>query len=202
METKKIGAVAGASIAAFAIGATLAGGIAIATADDNGAATNNTATGQEFGPRGMGHGMHGTPASAEETQKATDAILADYPGATVHMVMKEEDGTFEAHFMTSDGKRKEAYLDADFKITDVRNDQGPRGGHGPLGKDVTGKAFKKASKSATAEVNGTVMGVHKSGKKYLVTVHKKNGNGVLVKENQNFKVLSTKKLSSTMGWHR
>ncbi len=46
---KKIGAVAGASIAAFAVGATLAGGLTIATADSNSDSTPTTPA-QGYGP--------------------------------------------------------------------------------------------------------------------------------------------------------
>lgn len=271
---KKIGTVAGASVAAFAVGATLAGGVAIATAKDttkNQPAHSQQGFGFGPGPGGMHGGpggpggMHGTPASAEETQKVTDAILAQFPGATVHFVTKEADGTFEAHFMTSDAVRKEARLDANYAITSTEDDKGPGPGGmhgtpasteetqkvtdavlaevpgatvhfvvklddgtfrahfmtadgirkeahvdanftvteihkmrapkgGPRGKDVQGKAYRKAKSAALNRVDGTVMGVHKDGRKYFAMVRKTNGNGVIVTMNSNFKVTATKKL--------
>lgn len=324
---KKIGTVAGASVAAFALGATIAGGLSIANADDAAntnsmriggmhrghgpgpgelvtgedaqkaidaatAAVPGTAdhvhkapdgtyrvmvqtsdgkrvvvsldadfnvTGQEEPPMRPGHG---TPASEEETQKVTDAVLAQEPGATVHFVAKEDDGTFEAHFVTADGVRKEAHLDANFAITSVEDDHGPRGHGTPAsdeqtqqvtdavaerlpgatvlnvmvredggfaamvskangakrlvlldsdykiesikkapkhrgdrrGQDVTGPKYRKAAKAAKAEVKGTVMGVHKVGKKYFAMVRKANGNMVLVKMDKDFDVLKKKKV--------
>ena len=144
-----------------------------------------------------GHGPHGMPASAEETQKVSDAIKADQPGATVQFVAKLPDGTFEAHFTTADGVRKEARLDAEYNITSIRKDRGPKG-RGHRGQDVTGKAYRKAKAAALSEVKGTVMGVHQQGKKYFAMVRKPNNSGVIVRMNSDFDVTGTKKIKMFM----
>ena len=269
---KKIGAVAGASIAAFAVGATLAGGLTIATADSNSDSTPTTPAqgygpGQMGGPMGHrgpgeivtgedaqkaidaalavvpgtadhvhkdasgnylvmvttsdnthtlvvldanfavveqkdmpaggpGHGP-GTPATDEQTQKATDAVLAEYPAATVlHVFVRDGEG-YAVLMRTDNGKKKVVLLDEKYTIQSVENPRkrGPHGkrGHGPLGHDVTGPNFKKAEAAALDEFpGGTVMDVHKKGKKFYAMVKKADDSMVVVVMNADFKVTGKK----------
>jgi len=274
---KKIGTVAGASIAAFAVGATVAGGIAIATADTpSSPATQNTSN-QDYGymggpmhgrgpmgergpgelvtgedaqtaidaataavpgtadhvhkdadgnylvmvtktdgtrvvvvldadfavveqrdmpAGGPGHGP-GAPATDEQSQKVTDAVKAQFPQATVLQVFVRDDDGFAALMRTDTGKKKVVLLDENYAITSVetprkRGHHGERG-HGPMGRDVTGAAFKKAEAAALDEVaGGTVMDVHKKGKKYYAFVKKDDGSMVIVVMNAQFTVTNTK----------
>ena len=85
---KKIGAVAGASIAAFAVGATLAGGLTIATADSNsGFHPDHPAPGLRTRPDGWPHEppRPGEIVTGEDAQKAIDAALAVVPGTADHV---------------------------------------------------------------------------------------------------------------------
>jgi uncharacterized membrane protein YkoI len=277
---KKIGAVAGASIAAFAVGATLAGGLTIATADTDSTDTNSTTPatqgygmGRMGGPMGQrgpgeivtgedaqkaidaalaavpgtadhvhkdasgnylvmvttsdnkrivvvldanfavveqkempaggpGHGP-GTPATDEQTQKATDAVLAEYPKATVlHVFVRDGEG-YAVMMRTDNGKKQVALLDEDYKITSVENPRkrGPHGkrGHGPLGRDVIGPNFKKAEAAALEEIpGGTVMDVHKKGKKYYAMVKKSDDSMVIVVLNADFEVTGKKAMDFPM----
>jgi uncharacterized membrane protein YkoI len=265
---KKIGTVAGASIAAFAVGATVAGGIAIASAEDSNpsgtpsqqgygdpmgmghrgpgeqvtgeaaqkaidaalAAVPGTAdhahktpdggyvvmvstadgkrivvkldaqyavTGQqEMTGRGPGHGP-GTPASAEETTKATDAVLAELPGATVLQVFKRDDGGFAVLARTDAGKKKVVLLDENYAVQSVqtppRHRHGKRGPHGRMGHDITGPAFKKAEAAALAKYpGGTVLDVHKKGNKYYAFLKKQDDSVVIVVLDKDFTVIRTK----------
>lgn len=271
---KKIGTVAGASIAAFAVGATVAGGIAIASADDNGSAAtggaqqqygmgmgmgmnrdrgpgelvtgedaqaamdaalkevpgtadhvhktsagtylvmvttsdnkrivvtlnaNFAVTGQlEVTGRGPGHGP-GTPATADEKAKATDAALAKVTGATVLEVFKRDEGGFAVMLRTDAGAKKVVLLDATYEVTSVETPpRRGRGHHPQIGRDVTGASFKKAEAAALAEVDGTVMDVHKVANKYWAMVRKDNGTMVVVKMNSDFTVTGTKKFTMRM----
>ena len=273
---KKIGAVAGASIAAFAVGATLAGGLTIATADSNSDSTPSTPA-QGYGPGQMGGQMRGpmghrgpgeivtgedaqkaidaalavvpgtadhvhkdasgnylvmvttsdnthtlvvldanfavveqkdmpaggpghgpgTPATDEQTQKATDAVLAEYPAATVlHVFVRDGEG-YAVLMRTDNGKKKVVLLDENYTIQSVENPRkrGPHGkrGHGPLGHDVTGPNFKKAEAAALEEFpGGTVMDVHKKGKKFYAMVKKADDSMVVVVMNADFKVTGKK----------
>ena len=266
---KKIGTVAGASIAAFAVGATLAGGLTIATADSD--STSGTPAAQGYGPGPMGHRggpgeivtgedaqkaidaalaavpgtadhVHkdadgnylvmvttsentrvvvvldstfavidqrempagrpggpghgpGTPATEEQTQKATDAVPAEYPKATVlHVFVRDGEG-YAVMMRTDTGKKKVALLDEDYTITSVEKPR-ERGRHGKrdhFGKDVTGPNFKKAEAAALEKFpNGTVMDVHRKGKKFYAMVEKENGTMVIVVMNSDFEVTNTR----------
>lgn len=267
---KKIGTVAGASIAAFAVGATVAGGIAIASAEDNNTSTGSTTTTMmgRGGPMGMGgHGEivtgadaekaiaaalaaqpgtadhahktpdggyvvmvttadgkrivvsldaqfvvtgqqemtgrgpgHGTPATAEETQEATTAALAEVPGATVLQVFKRDDAGFAVLVRTDAGKKKVVLLDSSYKVESVQNaPKRGHGRHGHMGKDVTGAAFKKAEAAVLAKYDGaTVLDVHKVGKKYVAATKKQDGTVILVKLNADFEITGT----AAMGFGR
>lgn len=284
---KKIGTVAAASIAAFAVGATVAGGITIATANNDNtsnstATTANTSDTDGYGPMGN-RGMHergpgelvtgeeaqkaidaalaavpgtadharktadgnylvmvttsdgkhivvtldstfvvtgqqemtgepgehgpGTPATDEETQKATDAAHSRLPGATVLNVFKRPDGGFAVLARTDNGRKRVVLLDENYAVESVQNprkhhrrdgDRGPGGRHGQrgpgkMGHDVVGTAFKKAEAAALEKVpGGTVLDVHKKGKKYLAFVRKDDGTVVVVTMNRDFQVTGTR----------
>lgn len=266
---KKIGTVAGASIAAFAVGATLAGGLTIATADTD--STAETPAAQGYGPGPMGHRggpgeivtgenaqkaidaalaavpgtadhVHkdaegnylvmvttsdnkrvvvvldsafavidqrempaggrggpghgpGTPATDEQTQQATDAVLAKYPNATVlHVFVREGEG-YAVMMRNDTGTKKVVLLDENYAITSVEKPR-ERGRHGKrdhFGRDVTGPNFTKAEAAALEKFpKGTVMDVHRKGKKFYAMVKKENGAMVIVVMNSDFTVTNTK----------
>lgn len=281
---KKIGTIAAASVAAFAVGATVAGGIAAASASNDNTANTPAATqGQgpgEMGERGMhgrgpgetvtgeeaqkaidaalaavagtadhahktaegnylvrvttsdgkqivvtldssfavtgqqemtgGPGDHrrgdhgpGAPATAEETQQATDATVARLPGATVLQVFKRPDGGYAVLARTDDGRKRLVLLDENYAVESVQNPRkhhrkhGHRGERGPgmMGHDFVGQAFKKAEAAALDKVpGGTVMDVHKRGKKYLAFVRKGDGTLVVVSMNRDFQVTGTRSM--------
>jgi len=145
---------------------------------------------------GPGHGP-GTPATDEQTQKVTDAVKVRFPQATVLQVFVRDDDGFAALIRTDAGKKKVVLLDESYAITSVetprkRGHHGARG-QGPMGKDVTGAAFKKAEAAALDKVpGGTVMDVHKKGKQYYAFVKKDDGSMVIVVMNAQFTVTNTK----------
>jgi uncharacterized membrane protein YkoI len=279
---KKIGTVAGASIAAFAVGATLAGGLTIATADTNSTPSSDTPATQGYGPGPMGHRgpgeivtgddaqkaidaalaavpgtadhVHkdaggnylvmvttsdskrvvvvldanfavidqrempaggpggpghgpGTPATEEQTTQATDAVLAKYPAATVlHVFVRDGEG-YAVLMRTDKGRKKVVLLDEEYAIQSVESPRkrGPHGkrGHGPLGRDVVGPTFTKAEAAALDEVpGGTVMDVHKKGKKFYAMVKKEDGSIVIVVMNSDFEVTNTKAMDFPMRHQR
>jgi hypothetical protein len=260
---KKIGTVAGASIAAFALGATLAGGMVVASADSDAATdaaaphrgpgevvtgadaqkaidaalaavpgtadhAHKTPSGeylvmvstsddkrivvrldaafavidqQEVTGRGPGHRGPGTPATGEDRTRAGDAALVVVPGATVLEVFTRDEGGYAVLVRTDAGRKKVVLLDGSFAVTSVETPPAHRGRHhGPMGKDVTGAAFRKAEAAATARVNGTVMDVHKRGAKYHAMVRRDDGRMVVVTMNRDFEVTGTR--SFTMHMHR
>jgi uncharacterized membrane protein YkoI len=152
---------------------------------------------QEMPAGGRGHGP-GTPATAEETKQATDAALTKFPDATVLQVFKRDDNGFAVLLRTDAGKKKVVLLDENYAFQSIENPRkhrGPHGkrGHAMMGHDVTGPAFKKAEAAALAEVpGGTVMDVHKQGKKYYGWVKKADASVVVVVLDADFTVLDTK----------
>jgi len=149
---------------------------------------------REMPARGRMHGP-GESASAEQTQKATDAVLARYPSATVLQVFVRDDDGFAVLMRTGNGHRKVVLLDGQYAISSVESPRRHHGkpGHHRMGREVTGAAFRKAEAAALQEVpEGTVMGVHKKGKKYHALVKKDDDSVVIVIMNSNFRVTSTK----------
>jgi len=145
---------------------------------------------------GPGHGP-GTPATDEQVQKVTDAVTTRFPQATVLQVFVRDDDGFAALIRTDAGKKKVVLLDANYAITSVQTPhrRGPHGErrHGPMGTDVTGSAFKKAEAAALDKIpGGTVMDVHKKGKKYYAFVRKDDGSMVIVVMNSDFTVTGTR----------
>lgn len=261
---KKIGSVTAASIAAFALGATLAGGMVVASADSNSGgpqrgphrAPGELVTGEdaqkaiaaataavpgttdhvhktpegeylvrvitadgkhvivrlnaEFavidqqemtgrGPGGPGHGPGhgpGAPATGDDRTKASDAAVAEVPGATVLEVFVRDEGGYAVLLRTDTGEKKVVLLDTAFVVQSVQTPPKPPRHHGQRGQDVTGEAFTKAQAAATAKVDGgTVMDVHKVGSRYHAMVRKDNGRMVVVVMNSDFEVTGTKRFS-------
>lgn len=161
---------------------------------------------QEMGPGGPGgHHGPGIPATAEEAQKAGDAALAKLPGATVLQVFKRDDDGFAVLLRTDHGRKRVVLLDENYGFQSVESPRkhrgGPRGGHhGMFGRDVVGPAFKKAEAAALAEVpNGTVLDVHKVGRKYVAFVKKDDGTIVALKMNADFQVTGTRTMDFPPG---
>lgn len=141
---KKIGTVAGASVAAFALGASLAGGIVVASADTN---SDTSSTGQH----GPGELVTGTDA-----QKAIDAALAAVPGTADH-AHRTPDGTYLVMVTTTDGTRFVVRLDANFSVLDTQKVTGRGPGHRGPGTPATGENRTKASDAALAAVPGATV---------------------------------------------
>lgn len=273
---KKAATVAGVGVAAFALGATLAGGITIATADDDEPSGNSetsppwgegrgphgghmrggpgagstvtgdeaqkaidaataavpgtadhahklpdgtyrvmvrgddgtmtvvsldaqfAVTGQQEAPMrgaGRGHGP-GQPATDDQTQKVTEAVLQRLQKATVLHVMVAPQGGYVALARTDAGRKRIVLLDEDYAITSVRKNpqrSGPGRHKFRVGKDVVGSAFKKAERAALEEYpGGTVMGVHKVGKRYFTMVRTADGEMVRLRMNSDFEVTGTR----------
>jgi hypothetical protein len=132
---ERIGRRAWVRSAALVGGGLIAGGIiagtVTATAADEGTTTPDSSTTREEGPRGdrHGHGPHGNgdpsqPQRADEelltgdtATQVTEAVLAEYPDATIERVETDSGGVYEAHIVTTDDERLTVLVDEDFKVT-------------------------------------------------------------------------------------
>jgi hypothetical protein len=121
--------------AALAVGGLLVGGVLAGTltagaadsnrtANQNGAATQNSAYGGPGGQRPGGAVDESKSQRPDEqlltgdtASKVRAAALAKYPGATVLRVETDSDGVYEAHLTTTDGQRVTVEVDKAFKVT-------------------------------------------------------------------------------------
>ncbi len=97
-----------------------------ATDDETGSSTPSTSREDDgygrSGPRGNGDPSQ--PQRDDEelltgdtAQQVTDAVLAEYPDATIQRVETDSDGVYEAHIVTADGEQITVELGKDFAIT-------------------------------------------------------------------------------------
>jgi len=110
-------------------GGIIAGTVTATAAEDGSGPTSSTT--QDDG-RGGGHhgpGFHGNgdPSQPQRDDESlltgdtatsvTEAVLAEYPDATIERVETDSDGVYEAHIVTTDDERLTVELDEDFQIT-------------------------------------------------------------------------------------
>ncbi|SFF08180.1 hypothetical protein [Blastococcus tunisiensis] len=109
------------------------------TADDEGAAADCPGGRGSGGPFGDEEALTGDTATSVE-----EAVLDEYPDATVRWLLTDSDGAYQALVLTADGERLHVELDESFAITDTEahaagSGRGPgRGfghGHGHGGSD-------------------------------------------------------------------
>jgi hypothetical protein len=115
-------------------GGILAGTVTAAAADDEpstgtagsygyGAPADGDRAGDGLGGRHRGGGHGGRPGAGEEeltgstADSVREAVLAEYPDATIERLETDADGVYEAHLTTPDGDRVTVELDEDFAIT-------------------------------------------------------------------------------------
>jgi hypothetical protein len=109
-------------------GGILAGTVTAAAADDepstagsgsHGYAMGGDRDGDGFGRHhGGGEGGAGEEALTGDTADSVrEAVLAEYPDATVERLETDADGVYEAHLTTADGDQITVELDEDFAIT-------------------------------------------------------------------------------------
>lgn len=90
------------------------------------------AEGRGGGPRGDEEELTGDTAAS-----VTEAVLAEYPDATIRRLETDSDGVYEAHIVTADDERLTVELDESFAITgsETLDGAGPGRGHGPRADD-------------------------------------------------------------------
>ena len=84
-------------------------------------------------PRGDEKALTGDTATS-----VTDAVLAEYPDATIQRVETDSDGVYEAHVVTADGQQQVVQVGKDFTITGTQEFGGPGGGGVPDPNDDDG----------------------------------------------------------------
>jgi hypothetical protein len=144
---RTVGLVGGGLVA----GGILAGTLTANAATDEGTSTSTT---QEDGaamdcpgggPRGDEEELTGDTAAS-----VTDAVLAEYPDATIVRLETDSDGVYEAHIRTSEDEHLVVELDESFAITGTE-EAGPGRGHGPRGE----ASEDGTSEGSTSEDDGS-----------------------------------------------
>jgi len=149
---RTVGLVGGGLVA----GGILAGTLTANAATDEGTSTSTT---QEDGaatdcpgggPRGDEEELTGDTAAA-----VTEAVLAEYPDATVMRLETDSDGVYEAHIRTAADEHLVVELDESFAITGTEaggpgTGAGPGRGHAPRG-DAAEDSDSEDSGSDAAE---------------------------------------------------
>jgi hypothetical protein len=107
------------------VGGIVAGTVAANAADD-GTTTPGSSTTQESRDRGH-HGGNGDPSqpqrddeellTGDTATQVRDAVLAEYPDATIERVETDSGGVYEAHIVTTDDERLTVLVGEDFAIT-------------------------------------------------------------------------------------
>jgi hypothetical protein len=112
-------------------GGLIAGGVIVGTVTAN--AADEGVTGPESStsePDGRGH--HGPRGGGDRSQpqrddeelltgntaeQVTEAVLAEYPDATIQRVETDSGGVYEAHIVTTDDERLTVLVNEDFEVT-------------------------------------------------------------------------------------
>lgn len=124
MNPKKIGL---AAVSVLAAGAIIGGTAAIASADTTPTPSSSASANSGSTDQGTRQAPVHTAASADETQKVTDAVKAKDSTVTVTTVQKDEDGSFDADGTKADGTKVRYDVSADYATV---TEGGGRGGHG------------------------------------------------------------------------
>jgi hypothetical protein len=134
---ERIGQRAWVRSAALVGGGVIVGGIIAGTVTANAAddGSPGSSTSREDGRPGGGHrGPHGDgdPSrpqrddeellTGETATQVTEAVLEEYPDATVQRVETDSGGVYEAHIVTTDDERLTVLVNEDFEVTGTEED--------------------------------------------------------------------------------
>jgi predicted nucleic acid-binding Zn-ribbon protein len=106
------------------IGGIVAGTVTANAADDGRAESSMSERDGRghHGPRGGGDPSQ--PQRDDEelltgdtAEQVTEAVLAEYPDATIERVETDSDGVYEAHIVTTDDERLTVLVNEDFEVT-------------------------------------------------------------------------------------
>jgi hypothetical protein len=115
-------------------GGILAGTLTANAATDTSTSTPSTSTEQSATDTDAGQTGNGDPSQPQRSDetlltgdtatKVTDAVLAEYPGATIQRVETDSDGVYEGHIVTADGQDLIVQVGADFSVTGTQSHGG------------------------------------------------------------------------------
>jgi hypothetical protein len=105
----------------------VAGGILAATLSanaDQGTADADSSTSQSAGDRShRGEEL----LTGDRKSRVEEAVLAEYPDATIERTETDSEGVYESHIVTTDGQELIVQVGEDFSVTGTQSDRGHRG---------------------------------------------------------------------------
>ena len=121
---KRYGRAAGLLTGGLVAGGILAGTLTANAAEGTAAAESSTTQGtvDQSQPQRSDEEL----LTGDVKAQVEDAVLAEYPGATIERTETDSDGVYESHVVTSDGDRLIVQVGEDFSVTGT--DTGPGGG--------------------------------------------------------------------------
>jgi hypothetical protein len=134
--------------AGLVAGGLIAGGVLAGTLTANAAEDTTAGTGSSTSQVADEELLTGDTKTQVE-----DAVLAEYPDATIERTESDSGGVHESHIVTADGERLTVLVDEDFAVTGTET--GGRGGRGPGGGDCPEDDASTTEEPGTSESPGT-----------------------------------------------
>jgi hypothetical protein len=121
---KRYGAAAGLVASGVVAGAILAG--TLSASADTGTTSTDSSTSEPAGDPSQPQRSDEELLTGDTKSQVEEAVLAEYPGATIERTETDSDGVYESHIVTTDGEHLIVQVGEDFAVTGT--DTG--GGHG------------------------------------------------------------------------
>jgi hypothetical protein len=121
------------------VAAGVVGGGILASALTANAADTPTPTSTSQSAEDPSQSHHGNEQllTGDTKTKVEQAVLAQYPDATIQRTETDDEGVYESHVVTADGQRLTVQVGADFAVTGTQDgDHGGRGHHGDRDGDA------------------------------------------------------------------
>ncbi|WP_448624169.1 hypothetical protein [Geodermatophilus sp. URMC 64] len=125
--------------AGLVAGGVVAGGILAGTLSasaDEGTTTTQGSTSQSAVDPSQPQRSDEQLLTGDTRTQVEEAVLAEYPGATIERTETDSGGVYESHIVTADGEHLIVLVGEDFAVTGT--DSGGPGGHGGAPDDTGG----------------------------------------------------------------
>ena len=126
---KKIGGAVGLLAAGAIAGGIVAGTVSASADEGNGADSSTSASVDPSQPQRSDEEL----LTGDTKTQVEEAVLAEYPDATIERTETDSGGVYESHIVTADGEHLIVLVDEDFTVTGTETGRGGRGGPGGRG---------------------------------------------------------------------
>jgi hypothetical protein len=125
---KRYGAAAGLVATGVVAGAILAG--ALSASADEATAGADSSTSRSAGDPSRPQRSDEELLTGDTKTQVEEAVLAEYPDATIERTETDSAGVYESHIVTTDGEHLTVQVDEDFSVTGTETGGGHGRGHG------------------------------------------------------------------------